>query len=60
MASRVDVLLEELERDIPKLRRDLNKFPQVFEERACLIYEIEDTDRVQERLMKMLRDAGLS
>lgn len=60
MAETVDELLHKLERDIPRLRKDLNAFPGAFEERACKIYELEDTERVQQRLMQMLKDAGLS
>lgn len=54
MSKVVDALLQSLERDIPRLRQDLNMFPVVFEERACKIFEIEDTGRVNERLMEML------
>ena len=60
MSQSVDDLLQKLERDLPRLRKDLNSFPAVFEERACQIYELEDTERVQERLLQMLKDAGLS
>ena len=58
MSQAVDALLHQLEKDIPRLRNDLNMSPVVFEERACKIFEIENTDQVNERLMKMLIDAG--
>lgn len=58
MSQRVDMLLHTLEKDIPRLRQDLNMFPVVFEERACKIFEVEDSDWVNERLMEMLINAG--
>ena len=58
MSQSVDALLHQLEKDIPRLRNDLNMFPVVFEERACKIFEIENTDQVNERLMKMLIRSG--
>lgn len=58
MSQAVDALLHKLEKDIPRLRQDLNMFPVLFEERACKIFEVEDTDRVNERLMEMLIKAG--
>lgn len=60
MFQAVDALLHQLERDIPRLRNDLNMFPVVFEERACKIFEIENNALVNERLMKMLIDAGVA
>lgn len=60
MSQAVDEMLEQLEKDIPRLCRDLNKFHARFEERAFKIFEVEDSERVQERLMKMVSDAGLS
>jgi len=58
MSKVVDALLHTLEKDIPRLRQDVNMFPVVFEERACKIFEVEDTDWVNERLMDMLIKAG--
>lgn len=58
MSQAVDALLAALEKDIPRLREDLNMFPVVFEERACKIFEFEETDRVNERLMQMLVKTG--
>ena len=58
MSQVVDALLQALEKDIPKLREDLNMFPIVFEERACKIFEFEDSERVSERLMEMLVKTG--
>ena len=58
MSQAVDALLYTLEKDIPRLRQDVNMFPVVFEERACKIFELEDTDRVNERLMQMLIKSG--
>lgn len=58
MSDAVDALLNTLEKDIPRLRQDLNMFPIVFEERACKIFELEETDRVNERLMEMLVSTG--
>ena len=60
MSKSVDELLEQLEKDIPRLRKDLNKFHARFEERAFKIFELEDSERVQLRLIKMVSDAGLS
>ena len=58
MSQIVDALLHSLEKDVPRLREDLNMFPVVFEERACKIFEIEETDRVNERLMEILIKTG--
>lgn len=58
MSQAVDALLHSLEKDIPRLREDLNMFPIVFEERACKIFEIEETDRVNKRLMEILIKTG--
>ena len=58
MSDVVDALLHTLEKDIPRLRQDLNMFPVVFEERACKILELEETVRVNERLMQMLIKTG--
>ena len=58
MSDAVDALLHTLEKDIPRLRQDVNMFPIVFEERACKIFELEETDRVNERLMEMLVKTG--
>jgi len=58
MSQVVDALLHTLEKDIPRLREDVNMFPVVFEERACKIFELEETDRVNERLMEMLVRTG--
>lgn len=58
MSQVVDALLHSLEKDIPRLRADLNMFPVVFEERACKIFEIEDTHRVNVRLMEILINTG--
>lgn len=58
MSQIVDALLHTLEKDLPRLREDLNMFPIVFEERACKIFEIEDTGRVNGRLMEMLVKSG--
>lgn len=58
LAPAVEALLVELQRDIPRLRRDPNRFAERFEDRACRIFEIEDSERVFERLTMMLRDAG--
>ena len=60
MSQVVDALLHTLERDIPRLHQDLNMFPVVFEERACKIFEIESTERVNERLLSMLIKAGVA
>ena len=54
----VDALLHTLEKDIPRLQQDLNMFPVVFEERACKIFEFEETERVNTRLMQMLIKTG--
>jgi len=59
VSQSVDDLLSELEQDIPQLRTDMNTFHAAFEERACQIFVLEDNDRVHQRLMQMLRDAGL-
>lgn len=58
MSDAVDALLHTLEKDIPRLRQDVNMFPIVFEERACKIFELEETDRVNGRLMEMLVKTG--
>lgn len=58
MSQVVDALLHSLEKDIPRLREDLSMFPVVFEERACQIFEIEDTARVNARLADMLVKTG--
>ena len=58
MSQIVDALLRTLEKDIPLLREDVNMFPVVFEERACKIFELEETDRVNDRLMAMLIKTG--
>jgi hypothetical protein len=58
VSQSVDDLLSELEQDIPQLRTDMNTFHAAFEERACRIF-LEDNDRVHQRLMQMLRNAGL-
>ena len=59
MSQTVDELLSQLEQDMPQLRSDMNSFHTAFEERACQIFALEDNDRVHQRLMQMLRDAGL-
>ena len=59
MSLTVDDLLAQLQHDIPQLRNDMNTFHAAFEERACRIFALEDNDRVHQRLMQMLRDAGL-
>ena len=59
MSLTVDDLLSQLQHDIPQLRSDMNTFHAAFEERACQIFALEDNDRVHQRLMQMLRDAGL-
>ena len=59
VSQTVDDLLSQLEQDIPQLRNDMNTFYPAFEERACQIFALEDNDRVHQRLMQMLRDAGL-
>lgn len=59
MSLTVDDLLAQLEQDIPQLRTDMDHFQVAFEERACQIFALEDNDRVHQRLMRMLRDAGL-
>ena len=58
MSQVVDALLQSLEKDIPRLREDVNMFPVVFEERACKIFEFEESERVNERLMEMLIKTG--
>jgi hypothetical protein len=58
MSQVVDALLYSLEKDIPRLREDVNMFPVVFEERACKIFEFEESERVNERLMEMLIKTG--
>lgn len=58
MSQVVDALLHSLEKDIPRLREDVNMFPVVFEERACKIFEFEESERVNERLMEMLIKTG--
>ena len=59
MSQTIDDLLSQLRQDIPRLRNDMNTFHAAFEERACQIFALEDNDRVHQRLMQMLRDAGL-
>lgn len=59
MPLSVDELLSQLEQDIPRLRQDMDTFHAAFEERACQIFVLEDNERVHQRLMQMLRDAGL-
>ena len=59
MSLTVDDLLSQLQQDIPHLRNDMNTFHSAFEERACQIFALEDNDRVHQRLMQMMRDAGL-
>lgn len=58
MSQVVEALLHALEKDIPRLREDVNMFPVVFEERACKIFEVEESERVNERLMEMLIKTG--
>lgn len=58
MSEVVDALLHTLEKDIPRLQQDPNMFPVVFEERACKIFEFEETERVNTRLMQMLIKTG--
>lgn len=59
MSAELEDLLMQLERDIPSLSKDMNTFHTVFETRACQIFAVEDNERMVERLMQMLRDAGL-
>ena len=59
VSQTVDNLLTQLEQDMPQLRNGMNSFHAAFEERACQIFALEDNDRVHQRLMQMLRDAGL-
>lgn len=54
-----DALLAALERDLPALRRDMDAFHEGFEARACRVFAVEDSPRVQQRLQDMLRDAGI-
>jgi len=58
MSQYVDALLHTLEKDIPRLREDINMFPVVFEERACKIFEVEQSERVNKQLMEMLVKTG--
>ena len=60
MSSTVDKLLAELARDLPTLTKDPNKFPELFEERAWKVLIHEDSERVHDRLMTMVIDAGLT
>ena len=60
MTHPIETLLAELETDLPRLQQDMDAFHEAFEERACRILALEDSPRVEARLMEMLRDAGIS
>ena len=59
MQRKVDELLLQLERDMPRLQNDLRRFVELFEERALQICALEDSERVRLRLNRMLRNVGV-
>ena len=60
MSNPTEALLDELEADLPRLQQDMDAFHQVFEGRSCKVLALEDSPRVEARLMEMLRVAGIA